>query len=69
MTPAPAAPRTARRSRWPGVLGIDLAAFGVLALVSLLLGLFFNGLQSHPLPLWHQSRAERLHAAVNGLAR
>ena len=67
MTPDPAAPSMARRSRWFGLVGIDLAASGALALVSLLTGLAINGSHHPPLPLWYQSRAERLHAAVAGL--
>ena len=68
MIPVPAATRTARLARWPGLIGMDLAAFGALALVSMLAGWLLNGLQRHPLPLWYQSRAERLHATVAGLA-
>ena len=58
----------ARRPPWSGVVGRDLAAFGALALVSLLAGVSINGLHRRPLPLRYQSRAERLHAAVSGLA-
>ncbi len=66
MIPAPAAPRTARR--WLGTVRVDLAAFGALALLSLLAGVSINGLHRRPLPFWYQSRAERLRAAAAGLA-
>ena len=33
----------------------------------MLAGWLINGLQRQPLPLWYQSRTERLHAAVIGL--
>ncbi len=68
MTFVPAASSMARHPRWSGVVGRDLAAFGVLALASLLVGLSINSLHRRPLPLRYRSRAERLHAAVSGLA-
>lgn len=72
MTPPTASAPVPTRSRvafshWLGVVSVDLAGFGGLALAGLLAGMLINSLRDKPLPLAYRSGEERLYAAVTRL--